>query len=72
MTMTKVKSSNIHSIGYDPATLTMRVQFRGGKVRQYSGVPAESHQSFLHSESIGGHFAAHIRGRYNGQPVEHP
>ncbi len=70
MTMTKVKSSNIDAIGYDPATLTMRIQFRGGKVRQYTGVPTESHQSFLHSESVGAHFAAHIRGRYDGRPVE--
>jgi len=56
----EVSSSSIKSIGHDPATNTMEVEFHSGKVYTYSNVPAEKHAEFISAKSIGGHFAKHI------------
>lgn len=56
-----VKSSNIHSVGYDPATLVLEVQFSNGGVYQYPAVPPEMYEALLKSESIGRFVAQVIR-----------
>jgi hypothetical protein len=68
MEMKPVKSSQIHAIGYDPATKQMRVQFLQGKDRQpgaiyeYDSVTPEQHSALIGADSIGRHFGAHIKG----------
>jgi KTSC domain len=64
MTMTPVKSTNLHSLGYDPEAKLMRVKFRSGATHEYTGVPAAAHQAFLTAPSLGSHFANHVRGKY--------
>ena len=61
--MTDVESSQVKSIGYDPSTNTLAVQFsRGtGAVYHYPGVTPEQHQAFLKAESIGTHFGKHFK-----------
>lgn len=58
-----VKSSQIKSVGYDPATKTMAVQFtRGsGHIYHYQGVSEEEHKEFLAAKSIGEHFGKNFR-----------
>lgn len=58
-----VKSSQIHSIGYDAKTKTLAVQFkpRGGPsevghVYHYADVTPEGHQALLNAPSIYSHF----------------
>ncbi len=70
MTMTPVKSSNIHSVGYDAPTETMRVRFLSGATHQYRPVPGWAHRSFVNAPSIGSHFAEHVRGRYESKRVD--
>jgi hypothetical protein len=55
-----VDSSNIRSIGYDPETWTLEVEFTTGAVYQYECEP-ELAQAFLDAESKGKFFAQHIR-----------
>lgn len=62
--MQPVKSSNIDSVGYDPATQELHVLFTGGSRYRYSGVPPDAHEAFMGSASKGGHFAANIRGKF--------
>lgn len=64
MDMTPVTSSNIASVGHDPETKTLAVQFRSGLVYHYAGVSAEAHKALIEAKSIGGHFAQFIRPHY--------
>ena len=65
MEMKPVKSSQIHSVGHDPATKTLAVRFYAkgepGPVYHYPEVTAEQHTAFLGAESIGKHFHANFR-----------
>jgi hypothetical protein len=64
MTMTPVKSTNIASLGYYPASKAMHVQFRSGATHELANVPAPAYAAFLKAPSLGTHFATHIRGKY--------
>jgi hypothetical protein len=56
-----VKSSHIRSIAHEGTTL--EVEFLNGTKYQYVGVTPEEHGDLMSAESIGTHFAKHIRGR---------
>jgi hypothetical protein len=66
--LTPVQSSQIHAIGYDAGSSTMRVQFKGaggpGSVYDYTGVPGDVHAEFVKSESIGRFFGAKVKGAF--------
>lgn len=66
MNRTPVKSSNIKSVGHDPATKTLEVEFNSGGVWRYADVPAEKHQALIGADSIGKHFGQHIKGVHAG------
>jgi hypothetical protein len=53
MEMTPVNSSNIGSIGYDPETATLRIQFVKGGIYDYQGVPQDVYEGLLSSGSKG-------------------
>lgn len=60
-----VISSNIQSIGYDPVTLTLEIQFRKtGDVYQYFDVPAHIHRGLMDADSHGKYFHQNIRGKF--------
>ena len=61
LTLSAVSSSNLASVGYDPDTKTLAVQFKSGAVGHYSGVSAKEHAALIAAPSVGGYFAAHIR-----------
>lgn len=75
MKMHECKSSQIHSIGYDPATNTMAVRFHNGGVYHYHDVSAERFQAMKESESVGKHLHANFKGKdqkYTKQPETKP
>ena len=59
-----VKSSNVDAVGYDAATLTLQVRFKGGKSYTYAGVPAAVNTALNQAESVGRFIAANIVGKY--------
>ena len=59
-----VDSSAICSVGYDPASETLEVEFQSGNVYRYSGVPEEIYEDFLQARSKGRFFGTFIRGQY--------
>ncbi len=61
-----VQSSNIIALGYDDATNTMGVQFKGGKVYHYAGVPRELFEIVRDAESIGREFGYSIKDQFDG------
>ena len=64
MRRTPVNSSNLVSVGYDPISLTLEVEFRRGSVYQYFDVPEFEHQELMDAESHGTYFNANIRDDY--------
>lgn len=63
--MFEVQSSNIQSIGYDPNSLTLRIQFKGDSVYDYVRVPPGKFSEIMSSDSQGKFFYAQIKGKYD-------
>ncbi len=57
-------SSQIKSVGHDPATHTLEVEFHNGGVYHYHGVDEEAHQAMMGAESIGSHFHKNIKNKH--------
>lgn len=62
--MKPVESSSIAAIGHDPETNELHVQFKNGKTYTHYDVPATSHELLMGASSIGAHYNAHIKGRF--------
>lgn len=56
-----VSSSNLKSVGYDPETRTLEVEFLYGALYSYSGVPESVHAGLMSASSHGAYFDAHIK-----------
>lgn len=64
MNRPQVHSSNVRSVGYDPASMTLEVEFHSGRVYQYFSVPETIYREFMSSVSKGSYFHKHIKGQY--------
>lgn len=65
-----VSSSNLASVGYDPDSETLEVEFVStGNVYEYYNVPQFMYDRLLEASSIGQFFNAEIRNAYPGNPV---
>ncbi len=60
---TRVKSSSVFSIGYDPINKILQVEFRKGSVYEYYDVPEVVFKNFMNSESKG-RFIATLNYKY--------
>lgn len=68
--MTPVKSSHIKEIGHDPVTNTLHMRFTDGGLYHFAGVSAEKHAALMAADSIGSHFAKHIKGKHEHTKIE--
>ena len=68
MRRTQVESSAIESVGYDPDTAVLEVEFTSGELYRYFAVPRSVHHELLEAESPGHYFGEHVRDVY---PAEH-
>jgi hypothetical protein len=59
-----VKSSAILSIGYEPASHTLEVEFVSGTVYQYHQVEATTYRQFIKARSKGQFLDDRIRDEY--------
>ncbi len=64
MNMILVSSSAISAIGYDPATMRMKIRFKDGGTYSFCRVPERVFTAFLRASSKGTYFTDHIRARY--------
>lgn len=62
MTREPVKSGLISSIGHNPETNTLAVEFKSGAVYHYGPVTSEQYEALKNAESVGKHFNANMRG----------
>ena len=78
MERTKVVSSQIESVGYDPASKVLEIQFKSrrdgieGPVYQYDGVPQEIADQLVAAQSVGRYFGAFIKGKFPFRKIEAP
>lgn len=64
-----VSSSNLSSVGYDPASETLEIEFNNGRVYQYYNVPQFMHDRMMEAPSIGVFFNAEIKNAYSCSQV---
>jgi hypothetical protein len=65
MEMTPVSSTNLASVGYDPTTHVLCIEFRNGGVYEYYNVPESEYQGLMSASSKGAYHHQHIKGRYS-------
>jgi hypothetical protein len=61
MKMQPVQSGAIRAIGYDPDGQVLHVEFASGHTYSYEDVTPAEHEALANADSIGAHFAKHIR-----------
>ena len=64
-----VVSTNLVSVGYDAATRTLEIEFHGGRVYRYDGVPSSVHQGLMSAPSHGRYFRGQIMHQYRYRRV---
>jgi hypothetical protein len=70
MTRQPVTSSAVKSVGHDPDTHTLEIEFTSGKVYQHAGVSAADAAKLLAAPSIGAHYNRHISGTFAHTRIE--
>lgn len=63
MTLAEGRSSNIVLVAHDNVDQLL-VEFSGGGLYQYKGVPLQLAEDMVQAPSVGRFFHAHIRGRF--------
>lgn len=61
MERTSVSSSNLLSVGYEPSTSILEIEFHGGGIYQYAGVPQYHYDGLMAAGSKGRYFDANIK-----------
>ena len=65
-----VNSSNIASVGYNPETETLEVEFlKNGSIYEYYNVPSFMFDRLMEAPSIGIFFNAEIKKEYPYSPL---
>lgn len=59
-----VDSSSVTSVGYDPATFELEVEFRNGRRYRYQQVPIAAYRLLLQAPSIGAFLNEQIKPRF--------
>ncbi len=56
-----VSSSNLASVGYDPQSQTLEIEFNDGSVYQYYSVPNSIYTGLMNASSHGQYFDRNIK-----------
>lgn len=67
--MTKVKSSNIDSVGYEAESKTLHVIFQGGGHYTYKKVDPKLFDQLMKAPSIGSFIHQNIKGRHETKRI---
>jgi hypothetical protein len=64
MDRTPVSSSTVASVGYDPESATLEVEFSSGSIYQYFDVPQHEAVGLVNAASVGSYLTTQIKGVY--------
>jgi hypothetical protein len=70
MTRIPVTSSFLASVGYDPLTWIMELEFHSGRVYEYYNISQGTYNGLMSASSQGRYFCRIIRGDYYCERVE--
>ena len=59
-----IKSSNLHSVGYDKKSQILEIEFLNGGVYEYSEIRKELHEGLMAAPSHGKYYNKFIKGQY--------
>jgi hypothetical protein len=65
-----IHSSLINTVGYDPATETLEVEFSDAHITQYLNVSAHIYSKLMSATSHGRYFLAHIRNKHTSRKIQ--
>lgn len=65
-----VDSTDLVAVGYDAATRTLEVEFKGNRVYHYLDVPPDVYDGLMRAESHGTYFYAYIITYYRYRRVQ--
>ena len=68
----KVKSSNLASVGYDPKSRQMEIEFKNGSIYRYYRVPAGMWRMLMRASSKGRFHYRYIRMDYQYRRLRPP
>jgi hypothetical protein len=69
MNRTAVTSSNIRSIGFEPESETLEVEFKSGGLYQYANVPKSLFDRFMAASSKGRFFDQYVRDKFRTRKI---
>jgi hypothetical protein len=64
-----VRSSAIRTVGFDPQSRTLEVEFINGRAYRYFDVPEFLHRGFMVAPSKGAYFNTRIDARFRHEEV---
>ncbi len=64
-----VESSAVVSVGYDPGSRTLEIEYAGGGVYRYRRVPQRTYELLLRAESIGAYVNRRVKPYYRCERV---
>lgn len=62
-----VESSSVRAVGYDPATLSLEIEFHNGRTYRYQQVPIAAYRLLLQAPSIGEFVNKQIKPRFEAK-----
>ncbi len=65
----RVRSEAVASVGYDPATNELDIEYISGDVYRYAMVPPSVHRDLLAAKSIGAFVNRFVKPHYPGREV---
>ena len=71
MERTRVESSAIASVGYQPGRGLLEVEFTSGAIYHYYDIPRTVYQQLLHADSKGRYLNTRIKPAYRYSKVLH-
>ena len=60
----RVDSSAVESVGYDAVRRTLEIEYAGGAVYRYLGVPLRAYELLVRADSIGAYVNRRIKPYY--------
>jgi len=64
-----VESSSVRTIGYDPETFELEIEFHNGRAYRYQQVPVAAYRLLLQAPSIGEFVNKQIKPRFDAKEV---
>ena len=64
-----VNSGTIRSVGYEPGTQTLEIEFTSGSIYQYLRVSPEIHRKLMAAPTIGSFFKDNIEDEFTAKRI---